>query len=76
MEDFEILPFSKARRNISVLLDEAKNKHVIHAVFEADVTKAREIIRKEKSKGHDISFTGWIIKCMAELMKEEKYSIQ
>ena len=66
------MPFSKARRNIAVLLDEAKKKHVIHAVFEVDVTKARKIISKEKSQGRDISFTAWIIKCMAELMKEEK----
>ena len=61
--------FSKSRRNISLLLEEGSNKHIIHAMAEIDVTKAREIIHKSKE---DISFTGWIIKCFAKVMTEQK----
>lgn len=69
---YEIKPFSKERRNISLLLEEGRKKHIIYVIVEADVTKAREIIKERKRKGDDISFTGWIVKCMAEIMKEEK----
>ncbi len=69
---YEIKPFSKERRNISLLLEEGRKKHIIYVIVEADVTKAREIIKERKRKGDDISFTGWIVKCMAEIMKEER----
>jgi len=70
MGDYSIKPFSKERRNIELLLSETERKHVIHALITVDVTDARERIRKMKSRGKDISFTAWIIKCFAEVMKE------
>ena len=69
---YEIKSFSKERRNISLLLEEARKKHIIHVLVEADVTKARAVIKNAKKDGRDISFTGWIVKCVAEIMKEEK----
>jgi len=66
---YEEKNFSKNRRNISLLLEEGSNRHIIHAMAEIDVTKAREIIHKSKE---DISFTGWIIKCFATVMTEKK----
>jgi len=69
--DYEIIPFTKARQNISLLL-ELRKKNVIHTVLEADVTDARRKIKEYKNKGLDISFTAWFIKCFVETMKEEK----
>lgn len=63
-------PFSKARQNISLLLSEGEKKHVIHAVVDIDVTDARKIMRECKKKGKSISFTGWIVKCMAQAISE------
>jgi len=48
-------------------------KHAAHALIEVDVTKARELISKYKNeKSRDISFTGWIIKCIAQTVSEHK----
>ena len=69
--DYEIIPFTKVRQNISLLL-ELRKKHVTHTVLEADVTDAREKIKEYKKKGIDVSFTAWFIKCFVEVMKEEK----
>ncbi|MCD6481870.1 MAG: 2-oxo acid dehydrogenase subunit E2 [Thermoplasmata archaeon] len=72
MGDYEIRPFSKERRNISILLSETEKKHIIHAILEMDVTEARKRIREQKKNGKDISFTAWIIKCIATVMEEQK----
>ena len=72
MDDYEIRPFSKERRNISILLSETEKKHIIHAILEVDVTDARKRIREQKKKGRDISFTTWVIKCIATVMGEMK----
>jgi pyruvate/2-oxoglutarate dehydrogenase complex dihydrolipoamide acyltransferase (E2) component len=37
---------------------------------EADVTEARRIIKESKSSGTYISFTAWLIKCLADAVKE------
>ncbi|HHF55460.1 MAG TPA: dehydrogenase [Thermoplasmatales archaeon] len=71
MAGYKIKPFTKARRNIELLL-ESRRKHIIHSLVEADVTEARRKIREYKKKGTDISFTAWFIKCFVEAMKEEK----
>jgi len=47
--DYEIIPFTKARQNISLLL-ELRKKHVIHTVLEADVTDVRKKLRNIKRK--------------------------
>lgn len=72
MAGYEIKPFSKERRNIELLLSETERKHVIHALVTVDVTDAKKKIKEIKSKGKDISFTAWIIKCLAHVMKEYK----
>ncbi len=71
MAGYEIKPFTKARRNIELLL-ELRKKHIIHAMAEADVTDARRKIKEHKKNGKDISFTAWFIKCYVEAMKEER----
>ncbi len=63
--------FPRSRRNISLMLEQGKRRHVIHALIEVDVTEGRKIIRDIKNKtGKKISFTGWIIKCIAQIISE------
>jgi len=69
---YEKKSFSKTHQNISLLLSEGEKKHVIHAALEADVTDARKIMKEYKKKGRDISFTGWIVKCMVQTISEHK----
>ena len=65
--------FSKNRQNIVLITEEGARKHSIHALIEVDVTKAREIIHKYKLEGsRESSFTGWLIKCIAQAVSEHK----
>jgi pyruvate/2-oxoglutarate dehydrogenase complex dihydrolipoamide acyltransferase (E2) component len=44
--------------------------HYVSGFLEVDVTEARRTINKAKSNGTRISFTGWIMKCLASAVKE------
>ena len=66
---YEVQPFSKARQDITVITHEGKRRLNVHALLEVDVTKARETMNALKGK-QDISFTGWIIKCVGQAAHE------
>jgi len=68
---YEVKPFSKARQDIVLVSQEGKRRLNVYALLEFDVTKAREIIMKSKGT-EDISFTGWIIKCVGQAAHEHK----
>jgi pyruvate/2-oxoglutarate dehydrogenase complex dihydrolipoamide acyltransferase (E2) component len=44
--------------------------HYVSGFLEVDVTEARYTINEAKSSGTRISFTGWLMKCLASAMKE------
>ncbi|MEW6554922.1 MAG: 2-oxo acid dehydrogenase subunit E2 [Actinomycetota bacterium] len=44
--------------------------HYVSGFLEIDVTDARRRIKEAKSRGDRISFTGWIMKCVASAAKE------
>jgi pyruvate/2-oxoglutarate dehydrogenase complex dihydrolipoamide acyltransferase (E2) component len=68
-----ILPFTKSRRNIVLIVHEGFRKHSVHAIIEVDVTNGRETINKiRREKGNDISFTGWLVKCVGEAVSKHK----
>ena len=70
---YEKKSFSKNRQNIVLVTEEGVRKHSVHALIEIDVTKARKIIQNYKQeKKRDISFTGWLIKCIAQTVSEHK----
>ncbi len=55
-------------------LDWGKAKHHIPLLLEVDVTRARSYIRERKvSTGQGLSFTGFVIKCIAQAVSEHKY---
>jgi len=69
--EYEPKIFPKSRKNISLILEQGKRKHVIHALIEVDVTEGRRMIRAIKEKtGKKISFTGWLVKCIAQTISE------
>jgi 2-oxoacid dehydrogenases acyltransferase (catalytic domain) len=52
-------------------LNNAAVRNRVYGLVEIDVTKAREIIASHKEKtGEKLSFTGWVIKCIAEAVTE------
>ena len=54
-KSYTILPFSKSRKNITLVLQEGKRKHVVYALLELDVTDALQLIKATKQQGNDIS---------------------
>jgi len=68
---YEMKPFSKARENILLVSHEGKQRNNVYALLEVDVTTARQLIHNAKGSS-DISFTGWIIKCVAQAANEHR----
>jgi pyruvate/2-oxoglutarate dehydrogenase complex dihydrolipoamide acyltransferase (E2) component len=51
-----------------------RQRHHVPILVEIDVTSARESIHRHKSQtGERISFTGWIVKCIAHAVSKHKY---
>jgi pyruvate/2-oxoglutarate dehydrogenase complex dihydrolipoamide acyltransferase (E2) component len=68
---YEVQSFSKARQDITVISQEGKRRLNIYSLLEIDVTKARETIKALKDK-QDVSFTAWIVRCVAQAASEHK----
>lgn len=53
------------------LLDNVAPKHRIYGLVEIDVTRARKFISEYEVKtGEQLSFTAWVIKCIAQAVSE------
>jgi pyruvate/2-oxoglutarate dehydrogenase complex dihydrolipoamide acyltransferase (E2) component len=51
-----------------------RQRHHVPILLEVDVTTARAAIHHHKAKtGQGISFTGWIVKCLAQAISKHKY---
>jgi pyruvate/2-oxoglutarate dehydrogenase complex dihydrolipoamide acyltransferase (E2) component len=71
---YEEKPFPKMREMIVDTVEQGLRKHHTKGLIELDVTKGREYIRKHKEKtGEALSFTGWIVKCIAQAVNEHKH---
>lgn len=70
---YKISKFPKERIPTLDFLAFGNNKHYVKGLFEVDVSKGREIINKyEKETGIKISFTGWLLKCIATAASQFK----
>ena len=70
---YQVKPFTKYRRNIELITKEGWRKRSTHTILEIDVTNARKMIQMYKEKtGEKISFTSWVIKCVAQTISEHK----
>ena len=68
---FTEVPFPAARILVSDTVRVGMNRHRIPVLLEVDVTAARTAIAKRKTAtGDELSFTGWIIKCLAQAASE------
>jgi pyruvate/2-oxoglutarate dehydrogenase complex dihydrolipoamide acyltransferase (E2) component len=71
---FEVSDFPRFRNPTIDTLVWGRQRHHIPILLEVDVTAARAAIRAQKVKtGSGISFTGWIVKCLAQAVSEHKY---
>jgi pyruvate/2-oxoglutarate dehydrogenase complex dihydrolipoamide acyltransferase (E2) component len=68
---YQTKTYSKHRRNIELVVHEGWKKHSTHALLELDVTQARTILTQyKKTTKTSLSFTGWIVKCVAQAASE------
>lgn len=55
------------------MLGEGQRKHMIHGLIEVDVTRPRQLITEHKNEtGETLSFTAFVIYCLAQAVDENK----
>lgn len=70
---YQVHPFPKVRNLIVDSGVMGRRKHLIHALVEVDVTKARQYIRDRKEQtGETLSFTAYVIACLAHVIESNK----
>ena len=71
--DYHVVPFARERQ---VTIDGgrlAARKHTVHALIEVDVTTPRQELRAQKARtGATLSFTAFVIACLAKAVDENK----
>ena len=71
---FDEHTFPRFRTATLDTLDWGRKRHHIPMMLEVDVTVARDALRTQKAQtGEAISFTGWIIKCLAQAVGEHPH---
>lgn len=72
--NYRKIPFPDNRNLVIDVVTLGKLKHHTPILFEVDVTRGRDLIRKYKQQtGIPISFTGWMAKCIAMAVSEHPY---
>jgi pyruvate/2-oxoglutarate dehydrogenase complex dihydrolipoamide acyltransferase (E2) component len=70
---YQIVDFPRVREFVVDVMVPAERKHMIHVLFEADVTDVRKYRRKKKAEGAPApSITAFIIKCVADVAMTNK----
>src|SRR5450759_1388152 len=73
MTNCEIRPFPRSRRLVIDSCEWGRKKHIVHALTECDVTRARAIMRDHKSRtGERLSFTAFIAACIGRAVAENR----
>lgn len=67
---FKIKTFPRTRQITSELFDQAVLHHVVHGLYEFDVSKIMQYINLQKQKGNLFSFSAYFIFCLAKAVKE------
>jgi len=71
---YSMEPFPPFRQLVIDGMELAARKHHIHGLVEVDITEARERIRQIKdTTGERLSFTGFIVYCLARAVDEDKH---
>jgi len=72
--DYKLVPFPKIRRGLAIMYPSVKRKPMVHGLMEVDVTEVRRYLREHKVKtGESLSFTAFIITCLAHAIDENKF---
>jgi pyruvate/2-oxoglutarate dehydrogenase complex dihydrolipoamide acyltransferase (E2) component len=72
-DHYQVIPFPKMRRLEAVMFRTVRRRPMMHGLLEVDVTRARAYLRAHKANtGEALSFTGFIITCLAKAVDEHK----
>jgi pyruvate/2-oxoglutarate dehydrogenase complex dihydrolipoamide acyltransferase (E2) component len=70
---FEVQPFPKERHDVVDALEVGVHRHVVHALLELDVTRARELIRADgAATGERLSFTAFVVASLARAIDADR----
>ncbi len=70
---YHIVPFPKFNRSAVDAGRLGRHKHIMHALIEVDVTKARRFIREHRQlTGEKLSFTAFVINCLGKAVEQNK----
>ena len=68
--DLETIPFPSERNPIVDAGFLAARRHIIHGLFEVDVTLARALIQEQAAQtGQTLSFTAFVVACLAQAIE-------
>ncbi len=70
---YQVLPFPKIRRLMEDGGRLGREKHLIHGLFEMDVTEARRAIRQYRARtGEGLSFMAYVVACVGRAVERYK----
>lgn len=70
---YETLPFPKIRRLMEDGGRLGREKHLVHGLFEMDVTDARSAIRRYRARtGEGLSFMAFVLACLGRAVEQHK----
>src|SRR3990172_10457389 len=73
-DNYQVIPFPKIRRLIADGGRMGRQKHIVHGLFEMDVTRARQAIREHKTRtGESLSFTAFVTACLGRAVDMNKH---
>lgn len=70
---YQVVPFPKLRRVLAMMYPAVQRAHKIHGLIEVDVTEARRYLHEHEAQtGERLSFTAYIVACLARAVGENK----
>lgn len=72
-DTYQVTPFPKFRRVLALMYPAVQRAHKTRGLIEIDVTEARKYLRDhEATTGESLSFTAFVIACLALAVDEDK----
>lgn len=72
-DTYLVVPLPRLRRVLALMYPVVQRAHKTRGLIEVDVTEARQYLREHKTEtGEDLSFTAFIIACLAHVVDENK----
>lgn len=70
-DSHSVVAFPRIRQAYIDVLEQGRRRHLIHGLVEADVTASRRALRLRAADGQPLSFTGFVVACVARAVAEQ-----